>query len=172
MKTPKEIDILAMVGAIFAFVGSILGSAGVWLCLNLEQLIESGSVTFEGDMGPEFLAWMMTGMGLLCLGLGLFLICLSIRNRRKARRLVEGGRYVWAEIVDIQYDWSARINNKPSLRIMLREDAADFGSREFTAGPFPDIEALRRMGKAKVKVYVDLESDDYFVDMSTARYDM
>lgn len=172
MKPVKEIDVLALVGAIFTFVGGTFTALGAWLWFNLESMVARGSAVFEGDMDEETFSMLIFSMGLLTLLLGLFLVCKAIRKRKREKRLVLAGRYVWAEVVDVQYDWSTRINGRPSLTLLFREDAADFGSREFRAGPFPDTEELHRAPRARAKVYIDTESDDYFVDMSTMDHAM
>lgn len=167
MKPIRRIDVLGLVGGLFTLVGGTFTALGTWLYFNLEDMVRNGSAQFEGDMDEAMFSALIGGIGAVALVLGLFLVARTIGKNRLEKRLVKAGRYVWAEVVDVRYDWSVRINDRPSLSVMLREDASDFGSREFWAGPFADTERLRKAPRAKVKVYIDFESDDYFVDMST-----
>jgi len=104
-------------------------------------------------------------MGLLFFSLGLvFLITLG-NQKKNARRLLENGNYVVAEIFDISQNYNVSVNNKHPFVVSCKYEAVDgtvhiFKSRYLYFNPEPLLK------NNVVRVYVDNDNfKKYYVDI-------
>ncbi len=156
-----------LVGIIFSVVGAVFLAVGTWMALNLERILASPNISVEGD--PRVIPAVFTAIGAIELVLGLCMAGSHIRRRRHDMALVRSGRFVWAEVTDVQYDWSVRINHEPALRVVLRELG---GERQFHAGPLAATDWLLAAAdcRARAKAYLGDADGDYFADLSTLTF--
>lgn len=108
----------------------------------------------------------MTGMALLPLGcvfltLGIVLLCLELKRRRRLQRIYSEGRYLWGEVVDIKVNYNVSVNNwHPHALLVKYQDASGnihlFRSRDLYR--FTDHSLIGR----QVKVYYENDSYKYY----------
>lgn len=85
--------VYTLLGGIFVVVGAILTA-----------------ILYEQETRMVGIIFASIGSIFLILGI----VFLVIRNRKKkiAQRLIDGGKYLWAEIVELVPDYNVRINNR------------------------------------------------------------
>lgn len=85
--------VYTLLGGIFVVVGAILTT-----------------ILYEQETRMVGIIFASIGSIFLILGI----VFLVIRNRKKktAQRLIDGGKYLWAEIVELVPDYNVRINNR------------------------------------------------------------
>ena len=150
----KPVSALGIVGIVFSLMGTVFMISGtaVW------------SLSSDQDakiVGPVHL---LLGGVFLLLGV-IFLMIVGFR-RRKAKKLMESGRYIWGEIVAVEADTKIRINHRHPYYVLVR-CVSTYGNRS----SFHSYSAMALRGREdlisrKVKVYVQ---DDtyriYYVDI-------
>lgn len=85
--------VYTLLGGIFVVVGAILTA-----------------ILYEQETRMVGIIFASIGSIFLILGI----VFLVIRNRKKkiAQRLIDGGKYLWAEIVELVPDYNVRVNNR------------------------------------------------------------
>ncbi len=98
---------ILLVGGVFTFIGSLFAVIGTAF------LFFSGDFSIEG--GQLFLPILFIAMGLLFAVIGIALLNVLRRKRRKIRRLRDTGTAYPAKVVRAYYDNSVSVNNTPGL---------------------------------------------------------
>ena len=138
--------------------GSIFASSGVLMLVIL--MIWWAVAGFQDG----YQALMILGPGFLGLGSG-FLI-FDLKKRRTAQKLLEEGRFVWGEIVALEYNGFIRVNGRYPWYAKVRYlDGAGqvhtFKSRCISSRTAPNLVGRR------VKVYVDSDYRRSHVDLNS-----
>lgn len=134
--------VYSVLGAVFLVLGTFLGWS---LSAN--------------PVGPIFL---MVGTPFFVLGVIFLVICCIKRRRMEA--LVEAGRFVWAEVVEIGCNYNVSYHNgiHPN-RLVARYTAPDGVKHLFRSQDLGIMGAADLIGKP-VKVYHDENFRHYYVD--------
>lgn len=145
----RTFNVFALCGAIFAFVGIPFSVIGVVFAFNMPYLELHG----EGDVW--ILPVIFIAMGSLTTAIGVFLLWIAMKERKKKKQLIQAGNYVMAKIVGVVEDWSIRINHRPCHRVIcVCEDQFSGKKYEFRGEAMMIDPAFYPVG-ATVKVYVD-----------------
>ena len=147
--TPNAMEII---GGVYTLLGAIFAALGLGLFIGLK------------DEPGRMMGWIFGGIGGIFLILGILFLVITIRKRRVCRRLVESGRFLWAEISDCVPEYNITINGRHPYRIFARycrgETVHLFRSEPVRG--YPDASLIGQ----PVRVYV---GDDtfrrYYVDL-------
>ena len=155
-KVKVGLNAVGIVGIVFTIIGAIFLVLGIVMGIGLRSEMGVGSIAFLFAFG---------GMGLLFFTLGLvFLITLG-NQKKNAKRLLENGNYVIAEIFDISQNYNVSVNNKHPFIVSCKYEAMDgvvhiFKSRYLYFNPEPLLK------NNVVRVYVDNDNfKKYYVDI-------
>lgn len=101
-----EQKVTANKGAFFilGIVYTLLGAAFVGMGAIL------AIVLYEQD--ARMVGMIFAGIGSLFLILGIVFLVIQNRKKKTEQRLVDGGKYLWAEIVEFVPNYNVRINNR------------------------------------------------------------
>ncbi len=152
----KPVSALGIMGLVFSLMGiafSISG-ASVW------------SLSGDSDariVGPVHL---LIGGVFLIMGV-IFIVIVGVR-RRKAKNLVENGRYIWGEIAALEADIKIQINHRHPYYAVVR-CVTTYGNRtSFRTYSTMALRGREDLIGRKVKVYVaDDTYRNYYVDISS-----
>lgn len=140
-------------------VGIVFGSLGaVFLAIGL------GLHFYATDPDASTVALVFMPLGACFLAFGIAFLTAALSQKRRADRLIAGGRYVWGEIAEFVCNRSIQVNGRhPYIAIVRYEDISGvhiFRSRNLYR--YPDTSLVGR----KVKVYFQNEQmKPYYVDM-------
>ncbi len=104
-------------------------------------------------------------LGTVFLIVGIILLCLDLKKRKRIQKIVSDGKYLWGEVAEIQVNYHVSVNNRhPRVLLIKYQDPAGnihlFRSRDLYR--FTDHSVI---GK-QVKVYYENESyKHYYVDI-------
>ena len=100
------IGVYGLAGAIFAFVGAVFLTVGsvIWVRSFFSRGAEREVMLF--------FPLIFIGMGAIFFILGLFLISLEVRKRRRQKRAIEGGQFVYAEVSGVGINTSVNVNGR------------------------------------------------------------
>lgn len=140
-------------------VSIVFGSMGIiYFCLGI-ALLQTPVGTEDFQAGIIFAA---LGGGFLIATL--FILVYGYFHRRHLQKIVETGKYIWGEIVDIVPNYKVQINSRNPFQLLVRYQDRDgnihiFRSRNLKTYPDRTI-----IGK-QVKVYYENETyKHYYVD--------
>lgn len=89
-----------ILGIVYALLGGIFVVVGVILAAVLyKQEARMVGIIFA-SIGSVFLI------------LGIILLVLRTRKKKIAERLVDGGKYLWAEVIELAPNYNVRVNNR------------------------------------------------------------
>ena len=145
-------SVLQIVAIVFVTLGSVYGLlGGVFLVTGHSELLPVGS------------AFTMLGILFLCIALLLFLR--EHRKRKRARAMVDAGRYVWAEVVDVVSNNMVRVNGRYCCNLVARYVDGSGISHIFKS---PNLNRYRDPGflGKQVKIYYEDPSfSEYYMDV-------
>jgi len=98
----------SIVALTFCVIGGIFTALGVTFLLNLDALRRNS--TGSGDV--RILPLIFGGIGLLFLLSGLAVAVARLHRRLRARRIVNAGYYVTAEVADLRVNFSVQVNGR------------------------------------------------------------
>lgn len=144
----------------FHIVSIVFGCLGIiYLCVGIGLLqTPAGTEDFQG--GIVFAA---LGGGFLTAAIILF--AYTYFHRRHLQEIVDSGKYIWGEIVDIAPNYKVQINNRNPFQLLIRYQDR-FGNihifRSRNLKTYPDRSVI---GK-QVKVYYENETyKHYYADV-------
>lgn len=133
--------------------------------LGVVYLLIGAAIGWESETNEA-----LVGMIFLLLGVAFLLAAIGIQigiwaHIRKLRKLVEGGKYLWGEIVQIVPNYSVQVNGKCLYNILVRHTATDgtvhiFKSPNHRLYPDPSI-----IGKQVRIYYADGRFKPYYVSL-------
>jgi hypothetical protein len=152
----KRRDPRYIVGFCFAFIGLVFFIIGVILFITLVE---------EKDL--LFLKAVFTGMGGVFAVIGVCVMAAAYRQNAMFKRLKENGVYVMADITDVEYDYSMRVNGRfPYSYLICRSYNGTGGYMEYKSETVKN--ALTPYIGRQVKVYYDArDEDNYYVDLES-----
>jgi len=141
-----------IVGAVFGLIG------GIFLAVGL------GLHFFASNPDALTVSLVFMPLGAAFLAFGIAFLAAALSQKRRADRLIAGGRYVWGQISEFTCNYSVQVNGRhPHVAIVRYEDAAGvhiFRSRNLYR--YPDASLVGQ----KVKVYIQNDQfKPYYVDM-------
>lgn len=152
-KAKLGMGVLLLIGIIYTILGGLFVALGVGLLIAL-----NGTDTWL--TGAIF-----AGVGSLFLILGIVFLIVQQRKKRRADRLIAGGRYVWGQIVEFVPNYNVTINGRHPYIAVVRYADGYGVTHIFKSGSlriYPDPGAVGR----QVKVYIgDDTYKHYYVDM-------
>jgi hypothetical protein len=133
------------------FAGLLFFAAGLYGAIGFVMSMVEDSFTIKNIVATLIL--------LFCSGLGLHVIIYTIKRRKQIKRLLEHGRLINAQIMEIPVYASAGMN----AHIVAIEEGHVFRSENMN---------IKQFRKAKVNGYVDVYVDKinpsvYFVDLDS-----
>ena len=141
---------MKLIGIIYTILGSVFTALGLGLGLGLREV-------------PFFLIF--GGLGSIFLVLGIVFLILEGRKKRRFQKLVSAGRYLWAEVVDVDIDSSVRVNGSPMRRIVVRY-TDPYGTAHLFRSQPARFNFLPEYAGKKVRVYCDPQDlKHYYVDI-------
>lgn len=140
---------LKIIGLIYCPLGSLFVIIGIALGIFVN---------------PLFLA-MFGGIGGIFVVLGVIFLVLVAKKKKRYEALVSSGKYFWADVAEISYDASVRINGRCPRILIVRYVAPNGEIRMFRSRPITKSCPMDLVGR-KVRVYAD-ESNlrNYYVDV-------
>lgn len=139
--------VLTILGGIYTAIG---GSCTAALWNQEERLI-----------GVVFL-----GIGLLFLIAGVSCLSVWIRRKHRIQKMLDAGRYVWAEVIDIVPNFGVQVNGRCVYNVMARYTDM-YGTKHLFKSPNQRIIRDPDLFGRKVKVYIEDETYGfYYVDVS------
>ena len=152
----RSVSAIWIVGLVFTLLGGLFLILGAALLYGLRH-------TEAWITGVVFLA-----VGGVFFPVGLILLAEDAKQRRRLKRLVESGRYVWGQVVALEPNTRIRINDRHPYYAVIR--CTDLYGRE-TRYESRSSMALRHRNDLvgrQVKVYVgDDPAKDYAVDLDS-----
>lgn len=156
MKKTASHGAMWLIGVIFSLVGGgfmILG-LGLWIGLRNTEVWMLGSIF--GIVGGLFFV-----IG-LCLALAEKSAC------RRRQRIMDGGRYVWGEIVAVEPDYAIRINSRNPFYAVVRCRDAGGKVHMLRSESRRELWFREDLKGRQVKVYIeDGGFDRYAVDLAS-----
>lgn len=144
---------LLLIGIIYSVLGGTFVALGIGLLIGLQ-----GTDTW-------FIGGIFAGIGGLFLILGIVFLMIEGAKRRRADKLIAGGRYVWGEITEFVPNYNVRINGRHPYAAVVRYRDGYGVTHIFRSGSlriYPDPAAVGR----QVKVYIENDTyKHYYVDM-------
>lgn len=149
-KTQSGWAVLRILGRIYAVLGGVVLLAGMLIGTLVQHL--SGAIL------------MMVGAPFLVIGLVLLLVDFFLEKRRK--RLVETGRFIWAEIVECGCNNHVSYHNGVHpYRLAACYTAPDGVRHLFRSQDLQPYAGLKDLMGKNVKVYHDENFRHYYVDV-------
>lgn len=154
-KPKMGIGAILLLGIIYTLMGGLFLVLGI--CLMLLPSDPESATT-----GSIF-----TLVGGIFLILGIVFLIIEYRKAEQARQLLNSGRYVWGEIIELAPNTSVRINGRhPYIAVVKHIDSRGqthiFKSRNLRIYPDPSV-----IGK-QVKIYYrDASYTPYYVDIES-----
>lgn len=152
-KAKLGMSALLLIGAVYAVLGGVFVVLGTALLICL------------GEQDVRLVGVVFSGIGSVFLLLGILFLTIEGGKKRRANKLLAGGRYVWGEIVELVPNFNVRINNRhPYIAVVRYRDiyGVEHIFRSTNLRIYPDPALTGR----KVKVYVrDERYKPYYVDM-------
>jgi len=146
-------DVFRLLGIIYGAIGLIFGILGVAFVLK-------GT---GGELGTVGTVFSILGASFLFLGGG-FLGAYAVRRRRD-RALMESGRYIWGEVVDISPNYRVRVNGRSPMVFTVRHRDSRGNEHLFRSRNVDIYRDERLLGK-QVKIYIrDERFRTYYVDL-------
>lgn len=151
-KAKQGISALLIVGIVFACMGAVYLAVGIAFFLWEREDVAVFLMSFGG-------------LGLIFLIAGAICLFLEIRKRRRCNRLLSAGRYITAEITEVNICYTVRVNRRYPYVVICRYQDMEgnvhlFKSRHLFFDPAPLLKD--RM----VRVYVeDGNFKHYYVDI-------
>ena len=136
----RTVSALGIIGAVYAFIGSIFGILG-------------GSFLYFGEGGElSTVGTVFSILGSAFLVLGCILLLIKVSRRKRQAALVAENRYVWAQICDITVNRNIQVNGRSPVVFTARYSE---GGREhlFRSGNIRYYRDERLLGK-QVRIYV------------------
>ena len=147
------VNALLLIGIIYAGLGGLFVILGLFFAIGLK------------DTEAWMIGTIFAGIGGIFLVLGVIFLCLEWRKRRRANRLMAGGRYVWGQIVEFVPNYNVTVNGRHPYIAMVRYADGYGVTHIFKSGSlriYPDPAAVGR----QVKVYIENDTyEHYYVDM-------
>ena len=144
---------MLLIGLIFSILGGVFTVLGTVFLLSLPE-------TLGLIMGAAF-----GGVGSVFLAVGIIFLIGESRRKRRIKKLLEAGRYVWGEIIELAPNYNIRINGRnPYLAVVRHTDSRGqnhlFRSESLRIYPDPAL-----VGK-QVRIYIgDQTFHNYYVDL-------
>jgi len=109
----------------------------------------------------------LCGMGLIfsCIG-AMFLVAYSKKNKLK-KRLIENGRYIFADIVNVQQDHSIKINGR---YLFIIECKYSDGVNDYRYASYPINYDPTHLIGTKIRIWIDrMDNAVYYVDTDSIK---
>lgn len=152
----RYVSALLIIGLAFSLIGVpfLISGAVCWYSLG---------DTEAWMVGPVHML-----LGCVFSGIGIGFLAVLARRRRRAKKLLEGGRYLWGEITALEPDIRIRINNRHPYRVLVRStDASGRTANRFSASTMA-LRGREDLVGRYVKVYIGENPDkDYHVDIGS-----
>lgn len=152
----KPVSALGIMGLVFSLMGIVFMISGtaVW--------------SLSGDPDAKIVGPVHLQIGGVFLILGVIFIVIVGVRRRKAKNLVESGRYIWGEIAALEADIKIQINHRRPYYAVVR-CVTTYGDRtSFCTYSTMALRGREDLIGGKVKVYVaDDTYRNYYVDISS-----
>lgn len=146
----------SVVGAIYTVLGGIMAALGI--------------IFFVADI--DVLDITFFGIGALFLILGIIFLCVIRHQKRRAERLIQGGRYIWGEVVDTQIVFSERVGHTHPVRLVAKYVDPYGTTHMFTSKNLYRLTCQHMIGQ-KVKIYIEGNNfDRYYVAIDEADDDV
>lgn len=104
----KEVNVIMLIGTIFGLIGLFFSVIGIVFFFFLDTL--RANATGNGDI--IMLPLTFTGIGVIMLGLGLAMCVANFMRKKKIKRLMEEGQYIYAEVKDVIMNYNVTINGR------------------------------------------------------------
>ena len=144
---------LLLIGITYTILGGIFVALGVGLLIGLDET------------DAWFIGAIFAGIGSLFLILGIIFLIIESARKRRADKIIAGGRYVWGEIVEFVPNFNVTINGRHPYIAMVRYSDGYGVTHIFKSGNlriYPDPAAVGR----QVKVYIENDTyKHYYVDI-------
>ena len=153
MKHRPVINPEELIGGIFTFLGGVFAVMGVAFFLFMDPNTVEG--TFD-DPAKNHLALCATftliGSVFFFVGISLLVIC--IRQRKRIKALLQNGRKIYATITGIKEDTSIEINHRHPYRVICEYEDPYSGEKKFFMSKSFLMDLSGCIG-ATVPVYLD-----------------
>jgi len=104
----EKISFGILFGSIFGGVGAIFVVIGLLMTNNIDRLVNSPNS--QGDV--TILPIVFTGVGLVCVLIGLPFILHDVKVMKNKKRIIAEGYYIYAKVVEIRPNFSVSINGR------------------------------------------------------------
>ncbi len=104
--------VLRILGMVYAILGAGFLALGILL-------------SFMPDRDGMLFGLIFGGIGSIFLLLGLAFLLTELRRKRRAQRLVDAGRYLWAQVVEITVQHNVTINGSHPCAVLACYTAPD-----------------------------------------------
>ena len=143
-----------IIGIVFTVIGAIFTALGVAFALVIE------------DLGFFFFL-SFGGIGIVFLVMGIIFLVSQAVKKQTAKRLVQEGNYILAEIMDVYMDYNIHVNNQCPYIVRCRyEDGSGVIHTFKSRGIFFNPEGLFK--DQFIRVYVDRDDfRKYYVDIDS-----
>lgn len=141
---------LRIIGIIYTGLGGLFLALGLFLWWALPD-------------EAQLVGKIFTPIGGLFFILGIMFLTFEHRKKRRAEKLIEAGRYVWAQVTDCEPNYNVRVNRRHPYRLVAsytdgRGTTHLFKSRDLF------IDGATGLVGRSVKVYADGDFLSYYVD--------
>lgn len=122
--------------------------------------VESASVS--NTLGIVFTA---VGLGILIIPI--VLIVKSVKKKRNRKMLIENGQRVYATVIDIEVDYSIRVNNRNPLKLLLEYVDYNGVQHRFNTANLWERMDLSYLIGTQIPIYYDRNDiNNYYIDTS------
>lgn len=146
---------LKLIGIIYTILGGIFIVAGV--C--------AGAAVHNTDGSGWMFTLIFSGIGSVFFILGIVFLLLNVRGRKTARRLMEAGNYIYAEVSHVEMNHSVLVNGQHPYKVICRY-TDEYGTVHLFRSKdlFFDPEGILK--DTMVKIYVEPGNmKHYYVDI-------
>lgn len=153
----KKVKLGLTASGIVAIVFSIIGIVYLILGIMIRLFPTEADDLIAGTV------FAVLGGAFLLTAIIVFLCMLS--NQKRLQSIVNAGRYIWGEIVDIVPNYNVRINGRTPYVILVRY-ADRYGNTHIFRSPSQKLYPDRSIVGKQVKVYYETEAfKRYYVDL-------
>ena len=160
MEAQKKVKMGPSAVFILGLVFTILGSL-----FTVVSLVTG--IFFYRMLGQIFPSAIFSGFGLLFLIPGILMLHVHFKKKKILQAVVDGGRYFFAEITEVETCYNVNINGRHPIRLIAKM-TDPYGNLHLFKSPNCNLPYLSDLIGRQVKVYAEQGNlDHYYVDLDS-----